>query len=74
MGLGIDELISSLHAHLARSGVAMFRCKNNCASGDSGYAAGLKVDRCRTCLYIAYCVVFTYNVVLFTCILSIYTP
>ena len=46
MELGIDELISSLHAHLARSGVGMVPCKNNCASRDLVYATELKVDRC----------------------------
>jgi hypothetical protein len=42
MGLGIDELISSLHVYLACSGVGMFQCKHNCGSGDFSVCDGAK--------------------------------
>lgn len=50
MRLGIDELISSLHAHLARSGVGMLHYKSKCASRDPVYATGLKVNSRYTML------------------------
>jgi hypothetical protein len=54
MRLSIHELISSLHAHLARLGVGMLHGITKCASGGSVYVTGLKAN--RRCTMLVRCV------------------